>query len=193
MIPGAEIRFVAHQTGPIKTDRNILVVGATHSFVDTPKPDLVLVPGSEAHTKSAMSDEKLLVWLQDVHQQSNLTCSVCSGALILAAAGILNGHPATTHWAAMSALEKFGAIPQPSKRVVKSGKIYTAAGVSAGLDLAFTLLAELAGQERAEIAQLMIEYDPQPPFNAGHISKATEKVREKAINEMKYLSTHPTF
>ena len=110
--------------------------------------------------------------------------SVCTGALILAAAGILKGHPATTHWIAQGKLPNFGADPQRDKRIVKSGKIVTAAGVSAGIDLALYVVGEICGRKRAEITQLLIEYDPQPPFQSGHPTKATRTVFQIARAEM---------
>lgn len=175
-IPDCDLRFVAHEPGPIVTDSGILVLGATHSFDETPAPDLVLVPGSEASTPEAMADKKLLAWLRQVHSTSQLTLSVCSGALVLAAAGILEGHPATTHWMAQDALKLYGCTPQPGERIVRSGKIITGAGVSAGIDLALFVVGELCGQQHAELIQLYIEYDPQPPFNAGHPDKASKEV-----------------
>ena len=190
-LPDVEIRFVAHEPGPISTDRGILIIGATHSFDETPAPFLVLVPGSEANTTTAMADGSLIAWLKKAHATSTWTTSVCSGALILAAAGLLEGKQATTHWWAQSSLKRFGAIAMPNDRIVRSGKIWTAAGVSAGLDLAFALFGEIAGQEKAEIAQLMIEYDPQPPFNSGHPSKASERVREMAAAELARLARNP--
>lgn len=183
-IPDCELRFVSHEPGPIVTDSGILVLGATHSYDETPAPDIVLVPGSEANTTTAMADGRLLEWLNNAHQTSRYTLSVCSGALILAAAGILKGHPATTHWIAQDMLPKFGAEPQRDKRIVQSGKIITAAGVSAGIDLALFVVGEVCGRERAEIAQLLIEYDPQPPFQSGHPGKATKAVFEAARTEM---------
>lgn len=183
-IPNCELRFVSHEPGPIVTDSGVLVLGATHSYDETPAPDIVLVPGSQADTTTAMADGRLLQWLNKTHQTSRLTLSVCSGALILAAAGILKGHPATTHWIAQDRLALFGAEPQPDKRIVRSGKIITAAGVSAGIDLALVVVAEICGRERAEIAQLLIEYDPQPPFQAGHPTKVSKAVFEAARSEM---------
>lgn len=191
MLPNAEIRFVAHEAGPIPTDRGILTIGATHSFAETPAPFLVLIPGSEANTATAMADGQLIAWLKQAHSSSTFTTSVCSGALVLAAAGLLVGQPATTHWAAQSMLKRFGATPMRNERMVRSGKIWTAAGVSAGIDLAFALFGEIAGRENAEVAQLMIEYDPQPPFSAGHPSKAEPKVFERAKFEMARLSKNP--
>jgi len=191
LLPDSELRFVAHEPGPVVTDRNALTIGATHSFEETPHPFLVLAPGSEANTMSAMADGRLLKWLKKAHETSAMTTSVCSGALILAAAGLLEGQRATTHWWAQASLERFGATAMPDCRVVRFGKIWTAAGVSAGLDLALELFAEIAGQEAAEVAQLMIEYDPRPPFNAGHPSKASEPVRERAAAELTRLARNP--
>lgn len=190
-LPCSEIRLVAHQRGPIETDRRILVIGATHAFEETPAPFGVLVPGSEAHTTSTMADGPLLAWLKKAHATSTFTASVCSGALILAAAGLLEGRPATTHWWAQSSLKRFGATAMPNERVVRSGKVWTAAGVSAGLDLALALTDEIAGREAAEIAQLMIEYDPHPPFDSGHPSKATAAVQKKAAAELARLARNP--
>jgi len=190
-MPGTEIRFVSHQPQAITADSGVLILGATHSYDETPRPDIVLVPGSSADTTTAMADKQLTTWLKQVHQTTQLTLSVCSGALILGAAGILDGHPATTHWLAQSALKAFGAEPRKNERIVKSGKIVTAAGVSAGIDLALEIVKDLHGQERAEISQLLIEYDPMPPVNSGHPSKASKDVYKKAkaeaINDAKNL------
>ncbi len=183
-IPGAEICFVSNKPQAITADSGVLIIGATHSFDDVPRPDIVLVPGSTANTATAMADKELITWLQQVHQTTTLTLSVCSGALILAAAGILDGRKATTHWIAQSALKAFGAIPQKNDRIVKSGKIVTAAGVSSGIDLALTIVKDLCGQERAEIVQLLIEYDPAPPVDSGHPSKASPEVFKAAKIEM---------
>lgn len=188
MLPEVEIRFVAHEVGPISTDRGILIVGATHSFSETPAPDIVLVPGSEAQTVVAAADEDLSNWLSSVHEQTRYTTSVCSGAIILAAAGLLNGKEATSHWAAMDGLKRLGALPQPAERVVRAGKIWTAAGVSAGIDLAFALVEEVAGRPTAERIQLMIEYDPKPPQDAGHMDKAAPEIQTAARSEMARLT-----
>jgi transcriptional regulator GlxA family with amidase domain len=137
---------------------------------------------------TAMADDRLLAWLKKIHPTTRLTLSVCSGALILAAAGILKGHPATTHWMVQEMLPQFGAEPRPDERIVKAGRIYTAAGVSAGLDLGLQVMAEICGRERAEIIQLLIEYDPRPPVDAGHITKASEAVIAAARSEMLHLA-----
>lgn len=183
-IPDAEIRFISHKPQPIMTDSGVLVLGATHSYVETPSPDIVLVPGSSADTTTAMADGELIKWLKSVHKNTTLTLSVCSGALVLAAAGILDGHPATTHWIAQGRLKYFGVESRPNDRIVKSGKIITAAGVSAGIDLALLVVQELYGKERAEVIQLLIEYDPVPPVNAGHPTKASKVVYKLAKAEM---------
>jgi transcriptional regulator GlxA family with amidase domain len=190
-IPDCDLRFVSHEPGPIITDSGVLVLGATHSYDETAAPDIVLVPGSEANTITAMADGRLLQWLVKVHQTSRYTLSVCSGALILAAAGILKGHPATTHWIAQDALLQFGAEPQRGKRIVQSGKIVTAAGVSAGIDLALFVVGELCGRQRAEMVQLLLEYDPQPPFQSGHPSKASKDVFEATRKEMLERARNP--
>jgi transcriptional regulator GlxA family with amidase domain len=131
-----------------------------------------------------MIDDEVLDWLRRVHQTATWTASVCSGALILGAAGILKGLPATTHWYKMGVLRIMGAKPKPEERVVQAGKIVTAAGVSAGIDLALWLAGQIVGQERAEAIQLTIEYDPHPPFNAGHTDKASDRVRKLAKEMM---------
>jgi transcriptional regulator GlxA family with amidase domain len=183
-LPESEIRFVAHEPGPVLADSGVLALTATHSFDDTPAPDIVLVPGSEADTTTAMADGRLIRWLQRVHRTSEWTAAVCSGTLVLAAAGLLEGRPATTHWIAQDRLGAFRAKARPDARVVRSGKIVTGAGVSAGIDLALELVGEIAGQDQAEIIQLLIEYDPQPPFDSGHPRKARAEIHERARSEM---------
>lgn len=190
-MPNCDLRFVSHSVGPVVADSGVLVLGATHTFDDTPAPDIVLVPGSEANTATAMADGRLLQWLNKVHGTSRYTLSVCSGALVLAAAGILKGQPATTHWIAQDRLSAFGVKAQRDRRIVESGRIITAAGVSAGIDLALLVTGKVCGREHAEMAQLLIEYDPQPPFDAGHPSKASTTVFEAARAEMLARSRNP--
>ncbi|GAA1694946.1 DJ-1/PfpI family protein [Fodinicola feengrottensis] len=190
-LPGVDLRFVSVKAGSLKVDSGLVSLVTTHSLADTPAPDLVLVPGAAANTLAEMGDQELLDWLREVHKTTTWTTSVCSGALILGAAGILKGHPATTHWAAMAALPGLGAEPRPDERIVRSGKIVTAAGVSAGIDLALWLAGQIAGQEQAEAVQLLIEYDPRPPYDAGHISKASPEVRQLAEASMAAQIEHP--
>ncbi|MEU2252686.1 DJ-1/PfpI family protein [Nocardia xishanensis] len=184
--PGAEIRFVGHEVGPVVTDSGALALGVTHTFDETQAPRLVVVPGGPAATAVA-ADERVLDWLRTVHRTSDWTVSVCTGSLVLAAAGLLDGKPATTHWAAQRALGLLGASPKPGERYVIGDRVATAAGVSAGIDLALWLVGELFGRERAEVIQLDIEYDPRPPFDAGHPDKADAKVRRTALADQMRL------
>lgn len=178
-LPDANVRFVSNEVGPVATDSGVLFLGATHTYAETPEPDLLLVPGCPA-VASVMTDDELIGWLRTAHQTTRWTTSVCTGSMILAAAGILDGVPATTHWLAQSALGTMGASPRREERIVRSGKIVTAAGVSAGIDLGLWLAGEIAGKQAAEAIQLALEYDPQPPFDAGHPSKTTAKTRALA-------------
>lgn len=178
-LPGAEVRFVWHEPGPIAADSGVLVVGATHSFDETSSPDVVLVPGGMSTFEHAR-DEKVLDWVRRTHETASWTTSVCSGSLILAAAGVLNGRRATSHWMVVPLLRTFGVTPVGDERMVREGRIVTAAGVSAGIDLGLWLAGELGGEARAKSIQLAIEYDPQPPFDSGHISKASAATRASA-------------
>ncbi|WKG04532.1 DJ-1/PfpI family protein [Mycolicibacterium sp. HK-90] len=179
-LPDTEVRFVWHEPGPITADSGVLVVGATHSFAETPSPDLVLVPGGPTTVEHAR-DEKVLAWLRQAHQTAEWTTSVCSGSLLLAAAGILDGRRATSHWLVLPALKTFGVTAVGDQRIVDAGdQIVTAAGVSAGIDLAMWLAGQIAGESKAKAIQLGIEYDPQPPFDSGHVSKASAATKAAA-------------
>jgi putative intracellular protease/amidase len=178
-LPHAELRFVWHEAGPITADSGVLVIGATHSLDETPSPDVILVPGGPA-TPVHARDEKLLEWLRQAHQTASWTASVCSGSVILAAAGLLQDRRATSHWIALPALKAFGVVPVSDERIVREGNVITSAGVSAGLDLALWLAGEIAGEGRAKAIQLAIEYDPQPPFDSGHMSKASAATKAAA-------------
>jgi transcriptional regulator GlxA family with amidase domain len=136
-----------------------------------------------------MVDDEVLDWIRKVHETTTWTASVCTGSLILGAAGILKGVPATTHWYKMGVLKIMGSTPRPDDRIVRAGKIVTAAGVSAGIDLALWLAGEVAGREQAEAIQLAIEYDPHPPFDAGHISKASKE--HKSLLRKRWMSACP--
>jgi transcriptional regulator GlxA family with amidase domain len=182
-IPNAEIRFVGREEGPVVTEGGALLLGITHTIAETRSPDIVLVPGGST-TPGQMVDDEVLDWLREVHRTTTWTTSVCTGALILGAAGILKGSPATTHWYKMGVLRIMGATPQPDQRIVRAGRIVTAAGVSAGIDLALWLAGEIAGRAQAEAIQLVIEYDPHPPFDAGHMRKASSEVQSIARRMM---------
>jgi putative intracellular protease/amidase len=175
-LPGASTKFVAVEPGPVKTDNGVLTLVAEGSLQDASEPDIVLVPGGPGEV-AARAGGPALDWLRKVHQTSTWTTSVCTGSLILAAAGLLEGTRATSHWLALEQLRELGAEPV-SERVVFDGKIVTAAGVSAGIDMALTLAARIAGEEVAQAIQLSIEYDPQPPFDAGSPAKAPAAIVE---------------
>jgi putative intracellular protease/amidase len=183
-LPDAEVRFVWHEPGPITADSGVLVVGATHSFDETPSPDIVLVPGGFSTMEHAR-DETLLDWVRLAHQTATWTASVCSGSIILAAAGLLEGQRATSHWAALPALKVMGVNAVGDERIVAAdgaakNKIVTCAGVSAGIDLGLWLAAKIGGEGRAKVIQLSMEYDPQPPFDSGHMSKASASTKAAA-------------
>jgi transcriptional regulator GlxA family with amidase domain len=178
--PGCTVTFVAPERGPVTDDQGTLTLLATASYAELPDPDVVLVPGGLG-TFDALGDEALLEWIRQADAHSRWTTSVCSGSLLLGAAGLLRGAKATTHWALMDNLGAYGAEPV-TERVVTNGKIVTAAGVSAGIDMALTLLAQATDEVTAQAVQLAIEYDPQPPFNAGSPKTAPEGLIERAIN-----------
>lgn len=189
-LPDAEVRFVWHEPGPITADSGVLVIGATHSLAETPSPDVILVPGGPA-TPVHARDEALLEWLRQAHRTAGWTTSVCSGSVILAAAGLLDGLRATSHWLTVPALKAFGAIPVADERIVHEGKVVTSAGVSAGLDLALWLAAQIGGEGRAKAIQLAVEYDPQPPFDSGHLSKASASTKAAATALLSRDSVKP--
>jgi putative intracellular protease/amidase len=164
-LPGARIRWVAITPGPYRTDNRQLTLMADEPLSAVPHPEIIMVPGGFG-TRALMTPNPLLDWLRAAHETSQWTTSVCTGSLLLGAAGILRGLEATTHWAAHEQLAELGAKPT-LKRVVEQGKVITAAGVSSGIDMGLTLAARIAGEEFAQTIQLGIEYDPQPPFHAG--------------------------
>ncbi len=173
-LPGARLTFVAAQAGPVRTDNGMLSLLADCSIEEVDQPDIVLVPGGPGEL-DARAGEPVLEWLRRANDGSTWTTSVCTGSLILAAAGLLEGRRATSHWLAMERLRELGAEPV-NERVVFDGKLVTAAGVSAGIDMALTLAATIAGEGVAQAIQLGIEYDPQPPFDAGSPAKAPAEI-----------------
>jgi putative intracellular protease/amidase len=175
-LPEADVTFVAAAAGEIRTDNGFLALVADHSLAETTRADVLVVPGGFA-TRALETDSALLDWIRAIDATTTWTTSVCTGSMLLAAAGLLAGKEATTHWASLDRLKEYGAIPT-GRRVVEQGKIVTAAGVSAGIDMALTLAARIAGDEYAQGIQLGIEYDPQPPFDAGSLAKAPAAVVE---------------
>jgi transcriptional regulator GlxA family with amidase domain len=175
-VPGTESVFVGEVAGPVRNESGTLAIVADRTLEEVLAPDIVVVPGGLG-TRALLAHEPLLAWLRSVHETTAYTTSVCTGSLLLAAAGLLDGVPATTHWLARDLLGSLGAVPV-SDRVVRHGKIFTGAGVSAGIDMALTLVREIHGDEMAQAVQLGIEYDPQPPFDAGAPEKATPAIRD---------------
>jgi len=175
-VPGNDSIFVAEQTGPVRNESDTLSLVADASIDEVRSPEIVVIPGGFG-TRALLDHEPLLSWLRQVHETSTWTTSVCTGSLLLAAAGLLDGAPATTHWLARDLLEELGALPVPA-RVVEHGKIVTAAGVSSGIDMALGLVQRINGDEVAQAVQLGIEYDPEPPLDAGSPEKAPEPIVE---------------
>jgi transcriptional regulator GlxA family with amidase domain len=174
---GAEVVFAAEQAGGVTDETRTLTLQAQASYADVPHPDIVVVPGGPGQS-GQMSPGPLRDWLVEADKTSTWTTSVCTGALILAAAGLLNGRKATTYWLAQDELGRLGAIPQPGERYVFDGKYVTAAGVSAGIDMALALAGRVVGDEGAQRIQLGIEYDPRPPYQAGSPVTAKPEVVE---------------
>jgi transcriptional regulator GlxA family with amidase domain len=173
-IPGASVVFVGEAVGPVRTDVGSLGLDVDATLAEVPHPDIVVVPGGPGQN-AHMGNGPVHRWLRQADTTSNWTVSVCTGSLILAAAGLLAGRRATTHWLAMDSLAAHGAFPV-HERVVFDGKYATAAGVSAGIDLALALAGRLCGDAVAQSIQLGIEYDPQPPYNSGSPSAAPQDV-----------------
>jgi transcriptional regulator GlxA family with amidase domain len=173
-LPDVDVHFVGVEAGPVQVDGNALKLVAEVSLDELPRPDVVVVPGGFG-TRPAVRDERLVEWLREAHEHTTWTTSVCTGALLLGEAGILDGLEATTHWAQLEKLRQYGATPS-KQRVVEQGKVITAAGVSAGIDMALLLAERMAGRTEAQAAQLYIEYDPQPPFDSGSVDKAPPEV-----------------
>lgn len=173
-LPGARVRFIAHEAGPVRAETRMLTLVAEAALEEVPAPDIILVPGGPG-TRPALGDERLRAWIRGAHETSRFTTSVCTGSLLLGAAGLLEGLEATTFWAVREHLAAFGATVV-ARRVVEQDKVITAAGVSAGIDMALTLAARLAGDDVARAIQLGIEYDPQPPFDAGAPDRAPQEL-----------------
>ncbi len=180
-IPDIDVTFIGHQRGVVRSDNGMLGIEVDGTFEDHPTPDLIVFPGGQG-TRALMTDERVLDWVRTAHATTTLTTSVCTGSLVLAAAGLLDGLTATTHWGALDVLTEHGAIPT-GDRVVEhlDQRIITAAGVSSGIDMALRVVEILYDRVAAEATQLMIEYDPQPPFDAGSTAKASAEVVERVI------------
>jgi putative intracellular protease/amidase len=175
-LPGATVHFIAAERGMKRTETEMLGLNADATLDELTEPDVFVIPGGYG-TRALLEDEQILGWVRHAHEHSEWTTSVCTGSLLLAAAGILDGVEATTHWLEYDLLERLGARPT-GRRVVRQGKVITAAGVSSGIDMALVLAAEIAGPEVAQAIQLGIEYDPEPPFDSGSPAKADPQIVE---------------
>ncbi|EHB55051.1 ThiJ/PfpI domain-containing protein [Mycolicibacterium rhodesiae JS60] len=180
-VPSIDVVFVGHRRGEVRSDNGMLGLTCDATFDEVTTPDVLVFPGGIG-TRTLVEDTAVLDWIRQVHRHTVFTTSVCTGSLMLAAAGLLTGLTAATHWRATELLESFGASYTPD-RVVEHlpERIITAAGVSSGIDMALRLVELLVGPEAAQASQLMIEYDPQPPFDAGDLSKASDATVQLAL------------
>ena len=174
-LPGAMVKRVAMRAGAVRTDSGLMLT-AEYALSDVSHADVLVIPGAGSATTLREYPETL-AWIRSIHAATDWTVSVCTGSLILGAAGLLSGLRATTHWAALDRLSAWGAEPA-QERIVEAGKVITAAGVSAGIDMALALAEKIAGRQVAEALQLGIEYDPEPPFDGGSPEKAAPAIRE---------------
>ncbi|PAZ16389.1 glutamine amidotransferase [Streptomyces sp. SA15] len=186
-LPDAETVFVAERTGPVRNETGNLALTADKALDEVTRPDIVVVPGGPGQTPQ-MENDTLLDWLRAADATSTWTTSVCTGSLLLAAAGLLEGRRATSHWLALDFLKQFGVEPT-GERVVSDGKYVTAAGVSSGIDMGLTLLGRIAGDAHAQAVQLLTEYDPQPPYDAGSPQKAPAHLVEEIRGKSRFILT----
>jgi transcriptional regulator GlxA family with amidase domain len=183
-IPGVHIDFVAVKAGPVRTDTGFLELVATATISDDQPYDAVIIPGGGVGARRAAGDTQITDWIRDSHAKDRYLASVCTGALILARAGVLRGIRATTHWSDRAELEALG-VEVVDRRIVETGRIITSAGVSAGIDMALALADRLTDRETAEAIQLILEYDPDPPFSAGSPRRARRATIERATQMMR--------
>lgn len=187
-VPTIDVVFVGHARGEVRSDNGMLGLMVDKAFAELTKPEVVVFPGGIG-TRVLIGDEEVLDWVREAHQHSRFTTSVCTGGLVLAAADLLTGLTATTHWRVQELFNSLGAqyVPQ---RVVEHlpQRIITAAGVSSGIDMALRLVELLVGRDAAQASQLMIEYDPEPPFDSGSLAKASDAITKLATEFYKTRS-----
>jgi transcriptional regulator GlxA family with amidase domain len=187
-LPNAMVHFVAETPGPILTDthgfHSRFALMADARLEDVPTPEIIVIPGGSTGTMDAMQSERTIGWLRTAHPSTQWTTSVCTGAFVLGAAGLLQGLQATTHWASREFLAQVGAT-YVAERFVRQGKIITAAGVSAGIDMALYIAGQVGGDELAQALQLAIEYDPHPPFATGSLAHCSPEIIARALKEIR--------
>jgi putative intracellular protease/amidase len=185
-VPSIDVTFVGHARGEVRSDNGMLGVMVDKAFGELTAPDVVVFPGGIG-TRVLINDGEVLDWVREAHRHSRFTTSVCTGGLVLAAAGLLTGLTATTHWRVQELFNSLGAqyVPQ---RVVEHlpQRIITAAGVSSGIDMGLRLVELLVDREAAQASQLMIEYDPAPPFDSGSLAKASAETKDLALEYYKH-------
>lgn len=186
-LPSATVDYVAKRVGPIQCPSGLRLY-ANRNFSEVPQADVLLIPGGRDLSDI---DDETLKWIRQIHDTTTWTTAVCTGSLILGAAGILTGLNATSHWARVDQLQSFGAKPK-RQRIVVDGKVITAAGVSAGIDMALSLAAKITNAETAERLQLTIEYDPEPPFDMGSPAKAPPLMCAEIKNGLSDLAIDPS-
>jgi putative intracellular protease/amidase len=180
-IPHVDVTFIGHEHGTVRAENGMLALQVDATFEEMNQPDLIVFPGGIG-TRTLVQDQDVLQWVRHAHATTRFTTSVCTGSLVLAAAGLLDGLTATTHWSCLDLLASYGSLPT-SERVVEhiDQRLITAAGVSSGIDMALRLVELLVDNTAAKAAQLMIEYDPQPPFDCGSVAKADDEVMTRVI------------
>jgi putative intracellular protease/amidase len=178
-LPNANVKFVAKEKGVIVTDTHFLKLVAEYDISEIEKADILVIPGSVVGFVREAKDKLLLSWINKINETTTWTTSVCSGSIILAASGLLKNKKATSHWGVIHLLKDYGSIPT-GERYVQEGKIISAQGVSAGIDMSLFLASQIVGEEKAKAYQLFIEYDPKPPFNSGNVNEADNLTIELA-------------
>ncbi len=180
-IPSIEVTFIGHRRGEVRSDNGMLGITVDATFEEVPAPDVIVFPGGVG-TRTLEHDDRVLGWVRHAHLTTRLTTSVCTGSLVLGAAGLLDGLTATTHWSCYAGLEAHGAVPT-AERVVEhlDERIITAAGVSSGIDMALRVVELVVDRTAAQAAQLMIEYDPDPPYDTGSVAKSDEVTLNRVI------------
>ncbi|MET9683217.1 DJ-1/PfpI family protein [Streptomyces coeruleorubidus] len=181
-LPDATVTMIAEKRGAVRTDTGDVAVVAERSIAEVDRLDVLLVPGAgNRGTIAAMNNQALLRWIRTMHRHTQWTTSVCTGSIVLAAAGLLDGREATTYWASADYLQSTFDVTYLPQRYVRSGKIITAAGVSAGMDMALYLASLIADDDTAKAIQLAVEYDPRPPFDSGNATDASPRLKERAL------------